>query len=263
MIAFCSWDNDASQNARSIAASLLKQLLQVRADGHLPPQLQELHSRSTLGKDGKQPELTVINQLIRSSLASFDAAFIILDGLDEAGSNNGRAEIVETIHSYGPATKVLITSRQLDDISNALRDTLQCTTCGTKDAGEYWRCRKCKTFVLCQDDHAKSLAAGDHKHQTARELPQTRYEFRPRETDIRQYVERRLERDLQPGLGAHLERCGLKESTVDTVVEKSQDVYGGPLVQVFLFLSPLVPKTPPKQEAKNACPRRFLLHAST
>lgn len=203
-IAFCSFDNDNSQDARSIAASILKQLLQIRGDARLPPELQELHRRSVLGKDCNKLELSAIHKLIQSALTTFDAAIIILDGLGEAGKSADRAKIIRNVHSYGATTKVLICSRPLDDIQAALRKIALCES-------------------TAQDATPPNVSGPKQQSDSS----QIHYQFRPREKDLREYVLRRAQTELEESVWAKLEtsRSYLKEGIFDMVVAQSQEMY--------------------------------------
>lgn len=122
IIVFCSLDNECSQSVDVITATILKQTLQTRGDGQIPAMLRELHSRSATGKDERDLTSHDISGLLQEELSYFDSSFIILDGLDEVGMAEQRREIIETIRSFSSQTKVMISSRYSEDITEALTD---------------------------------------------------------------------------------------------------------------------------------------------
>lgn len=194
LVAFCSFDNEASQTPCTILASLLKQVLRIR--GRLPLQIKEEHSKS-LGEDGSRPNVDKLEELLCQELREFDSTFIILDGLDEAEKTGGRATILRALHAQGPRAKVLITWRFSEDIRKARMERMKCQVCLSDREPQYWCCTMCKHHVLCEDCRAKALDAKelDEKHQGIRQSRWESIAFRPQDSDIRKYVQWRIELD--------------------------------------------------------------------
>ncbi|KAH0423433.1 hypothetical protein CcaCcLH18_12166 [Colletotrichum camelliae] len=198
MIAFCSFDDEDSQSPRNLVASLLKQILQAQGSSKVPPKLKEHHSKAATSKDGQPLNLESLTQFLREELKTYDAAYVILDALDEVSNLAERAAVVKAFHNIGAGVKVIITSRHSEDITEALQQTQICKECQTKDAEVYWR-----------------------------ELEWEGVWYQPRESDISNYVATRLDsdRELKKLLGPDSGQETLRRSAIDTVTEKSEKIF--------------------------------------
>ncbi|KAM0278700.1 hypothetical protein ACHAQH_004993 [Verticillium albo-atrum] len=170
MVAFCSFDDKESQSPRNVIASFLKQILQVRGTGKVPPKLKEHHSRATTSKDNQPMNLGPLSEILRDELKTYDGAYVILDGLDEVSNLTERAAMVKAIHDIGASVKVIITSRHSEDIIEAINATQICHQCKKEDAEIYWRCSNCHSYVVRETCHAAPVPQGGKKHQRKREL---------------------------------------------------------------------------------------------
>ncbi|KAK2004200.1 ankyrin [Colletotrichum falcatum] len=227
MIAFCSFDEEESQSPRNLVASLLKQILQTRGSSKVPSKLKDHYSKAATSKDGQPLSVEYLTEFLREELKTYDAAYVILDGLDEVSNVVQRAAVVKAVHDIGAGAKVIITSRPSEDITEALQSTQLCKECQTKDAQVYWRSINCASHVICENCHSTAVSRGESKHQTLRELGWKQMPYEPRESDISDYVTTRLDSDqklrelLGPGSGQEI----LRRSTINTVTEKSEKIF--------------------------------------
>ncbi|KAK2037850.1 ankyrin [Colletotrichum somersetense] len=227
MIAFCSFDDEESQSPRNLIASLLKQVLQTRGSSRVPSKLKEHYSKAATSKDGQLLSVESLTEFLREELKTYDAAYVILDGLDEVSNIAERAAVVKAVHDIGAGAKVIITSRHSEDIIEALQRTQVCKECQTKDAQVYWRCINCASYVICENCHSATVSRGESKHQTLRELEWEGMWYQPRESDISNYVTTRLDsdRELRKLLGPDSGQEILRRSTINTVTEKSEKIF--------------------------------------
>ncbi|GKT62214.1 ankyrin repeat-containing protein [Colletotrichum tofieldiae] len=227
LVAFCSFDSEESKSPRSVVANLLKQVLQIRADGKVPSKLKELYNQATLSKDGKPLGLDSLEKVLGEELDLFDSAFIILDGLDETGNESEREKMVDALHNYGPRIKVIITSRHSEDIQKALDKTQVCCDCKNGDSEAFWRCTKRPKHVICDSCHAIALSRDGTQHPTVKELRWEGLWYQPRSEDIRSYISRRIETntDFQSLLEESQSDESLERTLVTTVTEKSENIF--------------------------------------
>ncbi|KAM0330662.1 hypothetical protein ACHAQA_003613 [Verticillium albo-atrum] len=227
MVAFCSFDDKESQSPRNVIASFLKQILQVRGSGKVPPKLKEHYARSATSKDNQPLNLASLSEILKEELKSYDGTFVILDGLDEVSNLSERAAMVKAVHDIGASVKVIITSRHSEDIIEAIQSTQICNHCKRKDAEVYWRCTNCHSHVVCDSCQAAPVPQGDSKHQTKRELQWEGMWYQPRESDLCDYITRRMDSDrkLSHLLGPASGQAVLRESAINTVTEKSEKIF--------------------------------------
>lgn len=236
--AYCRHDDDPPKSPRNVIASFLKQTLQARGRGELPTLLKEHYSRA----DDKQIDLDTLLEVLRDELKSKDGAYIILDGLDEIGSDTDRVDMIKVIHDIGATVKVFMTARFSDDILEAVQATQVCIQCEDKHSNVYWRCVHCRSHVVCESCsqrepetcNAASTPQNEKKHETKRELRSRSLEYRPRESDIRDYVTRTLDSNskLCRLLASKARPENLRQKAIDSVTENSGKMF--------------VPKTHPK-----------------
>ncbi|TLD25533.1 hypothetical protein PspLS_05724 [Pyricularia sp. CBS 133598] len=171
VIAFCSCDDEQSRSPRNIVSGLLKQILQRRGSHNVPSKLAEEYTRAITTEDGQPLSLSAVTELLEGELHAFDGAYVILDGLDEVREND-RASMVEALHGIRAGTRVIVTSRYLEDISEAFKRTQVCKSCRKEDteAKAYWRSRDCASHVVCDGCHSASILTDTNKHQTLIEL---------------------------------------------------------------------------------------------
>lgn len=223
-VAFCSFDEEESQSPRNVIASFLKQILQSSGSAKVSPQLKEHYSRAATSNDSQPMNLGALSEILRDELKSYDGVYVILDGLDEASDPTERAAMVKAVHDIGASVKVIITSRHSEDIIEAVQATQTCNNCNETNAEIYWRSLNCPVYVVCDTCHAAPVAQGERKHQTKRELTWRGMWYQPGESDMCDYVTRRMEsdRNLSRLLGPASGQEALRESVVNTVTEKSE-----------------------------------------
>lgn len=223
MVAFCIFDNEMSQKPEAIAANLLKQLLQVPGNDKIRAEVKELHKMETTRKKEQKLGLNRLIGLIQQALQTFDLSFIVLDGLDEVYTSSDRGEILEVVHSFGPRSKVMITSRPSHDIAVTLDKITTCRKCNSHNGGEFWRCSSCMIYVLCEDcyvNDSTDRCEKERTHNMVQELRWNPVKFEPRPQDLRTYVSRRADSETSLRDLLNVDKR-LRDTLIRTVVEKS------------------------------------------
>lgn len=224
LVAFCSFDDEESQWPCNIIASLLKQVLQSRDNGKIPAQLQEQYSTSSACRDGQPLPMNTLIEILREELRSYNTAYVMLDGLDEVGDLEKRAEMVKVIHNLGLTVKLIITSRRSEDIIQALKSTQVCQECGNREAEVFWRFCDRQSHVACEKCHISAISKVGSLCQTVRELRWKGLCYQPREIDLRDYITRRMDsdREMMRLVGPDSGREALRRSAIETVVQMSE-----------------------------------------
>lgn len=112
---FCSYKTQADQSVSSLLASLLKQLVQTRADIAAPVMhiyKQHLERRST-------PSLDELTQALLVVCSSYSTVYFVVDALDECTNTDGiRRQIIDKMRDLqaGRNVHLLFTSRFIPEI---------------------------------------------------------------------------------------------------------------------------------------------------
>jgi hypothetical protein len=110
---YCDYKDKAEQTNVSLIASLLRQLVEQCPDipGDLRKSYKQYNQRKIRLKSQEYAKL------LRSVVASFSRAFIVIDALDECDEINGsRSRLISDMNSLPSSTQLLCTSRFLPDL---------------------------------------------------------------------------------------------------------------------------------------------------
>ncbi|KAF3033139.1 hypothetical protein E8E12_001978 [Didymella heteroderae] len=112
---YCEHQRCEQQTPESLISSLLKQLAQQAAA--IPPAVRDLHYGSQFNGRQQQPKLEAIYDALVAASQCFSRTFILVDILDECGSQKTLSELSRlfTAQQIRPFN-VLVTSRRLPDI---------------------------------------------------------------------------------------------------------------------------------------------------
>ena len=110
---YCSYKEQENQSTGNLIASILKQLLQLRAE--IPSEIVNLHQRHLTKQT--RPTLDEISNLLKSEISSRKSVFIVVDALDELSENdNIRDNFISELRSIQGDVRLMITSRHLTTI---------------------------------------------------------------------------------------------------------------------------------------------------
>jgi hypothetical protein len=113
---FCSYKAQTDQNAESLLAALLKQLVQSRPDIAAPvTNIYKDHS-----KRRSRPSPDQIFQVLQSVCTNYSAVHVIVDALDECANEDGsRDQLIDKLQKLQTGTdiRLLFTSRSISEIT--------------------------------------------------------------------------------------------------------------------------------------------------
>ena len=118
---YCDYKSQEEQNATSLMATILKQLLQ--AQPSLSEPLQTLHQKHA-GR-GTRPSLDDIFTSLRAVLSGYTTVFLVVDALDECQESDGsRRQFLTRIRDLGAELdfRLLITSRFIPEIVDEFKE---------------------------------------------------------------------------------------------------------------------------------------------
>lgn len=133
---YFEYKEQENQSAINILASLLQQLVQVKAV--IPEGVMALYRRNRQG--GSPPTLEEISGLLLAEARNFVGKFfIIIDALDECSELNGtRIALLGEIRKLQRISKILITSRETAAIEHELACSARLEICANDhDIGNY------------------------------------------------------------------------------------------------------------------------------
>lgn len=222
-IIYCSFDNAESQSLSTILASLLKQLIQDRCC--LPDDVKQLYQTMVI-EEKSRPDPGDVQQILEAEIEKLKSTFIVIDGLDEVGDVTARRHILDALQSLGRRTRIMITSRLLEDLHQRLSKTpssSSCNGCGTECRADYMRCKQCATCTLCHDCFEAGMLCKSEDHDFEPNATCLSLKFRAKERDISKYARRRI------ALSDELARCvaekpTLEQEIVNSVVRKSENM---------------------------------------
>jgi NACHT domain len=120
---FCSYKAQTDQNASSLFAALLKQLVQSRPDIAVPvTQNYEHHI-----KQRSRPSLDEILRVLQSICLNYTTVYIVVDALDECADRDGtRGQLIDKLRELQAKTDVrlLFTSRSIPEITQKFQSNL-------------------------------------------------------------------------------------------------------------------------------------------
>ena len=190
LVIYCGYNEAKSQSIDNLVAALIKQILQIRPN--VSNELKELyksHSRTDVF-----PSLQDLIKILRTELTKFDNCFIIVDALDEILDESKRLLLLETL-THGKVS-ILVTSRPLDSIRDlfGLISDINCDGCGEENLRLIYHCKQClgRGFDLCDACHSQDKTCSQEGHYTVKRFGASRIEIEATESDIRNYVQWRV-----------------------------------------------------------------------
>ena len=211
LIVYCGYVDPSDQNRNNFLRALIRQILQLR------PELGQ-HIRNTYKaycNEGKQPSSAELSSILEELISRLKDCFIIVDALDDIREEPQRYKLLTMV--VGQQTKVLVTSRPVDSVSNFFSFDPQCRTC-RKGSAFFIR----KTFEEGDLNICETCAAGYNATSPAEIVPNAvRLDIEASQDDLRKYVRWRI--DGSGPLASCLKRQdNLREELVDTVVERAE-----------------------------------------
>jgi hypothetical protein len=132
MFIFCDYKERREQTYANIITSLLSQLLQERCERMGDSQerfmvskhVMKLYERHT--RMQTRPSNEEFLETLRTEIAKFSSAFIVLDALDEGPEDEGtQNNLVSNLRNLGGAVRLLVTSRDLPPIARLMAEVPQ------------------------------------------------------------------------------------------------------------------------------------------
>ena len=120
---YCNYKNQKQQDASSILAAILKQLVQGRPSIMKP--IEQLHQQHA-GR-GTKPSLDEIFSVLRDVIAHYPVVYIVIDALDECRDSDGtRRQILSKIRDLQARedVRLMATSRFIPEIEDEFRGAL-------------------------------------------------------------------------------------------------------------------------------------------
>jgi Cdc6-like AAA superfamily ATPase len=120
---YCNYKAQEEQDATSLLAAILKQLVQVRPS--LVEPIKQLHRQHASG--GTKPSLDEIFGALRLVLASYSTVHVVIDALDECRDRDGtRRQFLAKLRDLQAGTnlRLMVTSRFIPEIVDEFREAL-------------------------------------------------------------------------------------------------------------------------------------------
>lgn len=134
---FCSYKTQANQNVPSLLASLLKQLVQTRADIATPV----MHIYKKHSKRRSKPSLDDLTQALSAVCLSYSTTYVVVDALDECPNTDGaRGQLIDKMRDLHARRNVhlLFTSRSIPEITQKFHlDPILEVRASEEDVGRY------------------------------------------------------------------------------------------------------------------------------
>ena len=111
---YCNYKEQAEQTVSSLAASLLKQMVQDRdaISDNVKSLYKRHHRRST------RPTLDRLTNVLISEIKTYSKVFVVVDALDECREDDAtRARLLEVLRSLPGNVNLMVTSRNLPSIA--------------------------------------------------------------------------------------------------------------------------------------------------
>ncbi|KAI0143433.1 ankyrin [Xylariaceae sp. FL1272] len=184
LIAYCSFDDANTHSVSNIISSFLRQVVEKR--GQMSESVRKLYKEHTSGDRGR-PTQESLSSTLSEELATFDTAFVILDGLDELRDNKAKTELLRAVESLQPLPQLLVTSRPVEAISTWFKESARedgyrvrsrfgeeeysryyCDNCDERD--EYSDAENEKTatdFEIIEADEGDVAWTGEHRTPTS------------------------------------------------------------------------------------------------
>ena len=116
---FCSYNENESQSAQNLLASLLKQVL--LRQSVIPQGVRDLYERHVNRKS--RPGVGEITPLLLEELKGYSSVFVVIDALDECSDRDDtRKALLAEVQKLPQDSHILITSRYSPNIEEAFKD---------------------------------------------------------------------------------------------------------------------------------------------
>lgn len=218
LILFCGYNEERSQSVDKLVAALIKELLQIRPE--VSKELKKLFEESS--RIDVLPSLEKLMPILRAELAKFDDSFIIIDGLDEMLDEAQRRNLLETL-THGNVN-IMITSRPLDSIRGlfSFSADITCDGCEEENFRFMYHCKQCLGygFDLCDGCHGIGLTCPEGSHYFVKTFCTTTIEIEATPTDIRNYVEWRIDHESKLFDSVNKKKH-LREEILVTIVQQA------------------------------------------
>jgi len=145
---YCNYKAQEEQDATSLLAAILKQLVQARSS--LVGPVAQLYQRHA--SQGTKPSLNEIFGALQSVLTNHSTVYVVIDALDECqDSNSTRRQFLEKLRDLqaGIDLRLMVTSRFIPKIEYELREALRLEVRASNEdvmrfvAGQTYRLPKC------------------------------------------------------------------------------------------------------------------------
>ena len=134
---FCSYKTQPDQYAPSLLASILKQLVQTRADLAAPA----MHVYQKHSMRGTKPSLDDLMQALLAVCSSYPTVYVVVDALDECTNKDGaRYQLIDKLRDLQSRSNVhlLFTSRDIPEIKQKFNlDPMLEVRASEEDVGRY------------------------------------------------------------------------------------------------------------------------------
>ncbi|KAL9609730.1 MAG: hypothetical protein Q9167_005519 [Letrouitia subvulpina] len=187
LVLYCGYNEAKSQSIDNLIGALIKQILQIHPT--VSKGLKELYYNHT--RTGVFPSLEVLIKVLREELSHFDSCFIIVDALDELLDEPKRQILIESL-AYG-TVHLALTSRPLDSIRDLFVPVgnINCDRCEEEEIRFIYNCRQCG-YELCNLCFEKDMKCPKESHYILKRFVTAEIEIEATETDVRNYVEWRI-----------------------------------------------------------------------
>ncbi|KAF2008360.1 hypothetical protein BU24DRAFT_360556 [Aaosphaeria arxii CBS 175.79] len=145
---YCNYKSQEEQDAVSMLAAILKELVQAHPSAVDP--VERLHKQHA--NKGTRPSLDEICSALQDVLARFSTAYIVIDALDECrGSDGTRRTFLAKLRALqaGRDIRLMATSRFIPEIEDGFRDAMKLEIQASEEdvkryvAGQIYRLHKC------------------------------------------------------------------------------------------------------------------------
>lgn len=192
---FATFDDPQSHSAKSLLASLLKQVMSSRKE--IPDTLRAMQERHARSSHQSRPSSDEICNVLDEELSLYAKTFIVVDGLDEMPVQTEREELLDHLLLLAAAPNLLVTSRPLPDIQSLFAgpmdsrycDHMQCQKSGMR---LYYNCEECN-YDACSICFAKSATCTNKDHALVKQYHCLRMEITAQPRDIEGYVKLRIQ----------------------------------------------------------------------
>lgn len=145
---YCNYKAQKEQDASSILAAILKQLVQARPSVAEP--VERLHEQHA--NQGTRPSLDEVFSALRAVLAHYPTVYIVIDALDKCQDGDGtRRQFLAKLRDLqaGRDLRLMATSRSISEVVDEFREALRLEVQASKEdvkrfvAGQKYRLPKC------------------------------------------------------------------------------------------------------------------------